>query len=528
MKNIKLICLLIFSIVNIGVYGQYFINADTTWLSDSLFISNDIIIGENARLTISAGKVIVFENYSGIEIRGRLTAIGTETDSIIFRVSDTTGFSDTTTLIGGWKGLYFNTNNNTDTSFLKYCNISNGKANGQKSFLNGSSVANKGGGIIIYYYDNVIIGYSTITNNYASFKGAGLYVKSSENVIINKCYISKNKTYEEGGGIYFLGVKGEITNNKFVLNTAYKIDTAGGYYWSSGTGSSIFSSFCSSRNPLIEDNLITGGKGISGTLYDNNSSSLIFNNIIVNNDDIGFFNGHGGSHTKFTNNIICNNSKQSPTNSGATIFSNYLILSNNIIWGNEAGGLNEPPQIFDEWDDKNVTFCCVQYGYSGEGNIDTYPVFNNPTSGAGKEYIDLSADWSLLNFSPCVNTGTPDTTDLNLPEFDIAGNPRIFGGRIDMGAYENQNVYVKINDSPVYSKIKLYPNPGTDKIYIDIPPEMTGAWIDIVDVQGRVLMHEQITYSPAVLSPFKLTAGIYFYRIYNENKVVKSGKWVKR
>jgi hypothetical protein len=170
----------------------------------------------------------------------------------------------------------------------------------------------------------------------------------------------------------------------------------------------------------------------------------------------------------------------------------------------------------------------AHYGAYGEGSIDDYPQFTNPSGGAGIEYDGLAADWTLLETSPCINKGTPDTTGLNLPQYDIAGNQRVFGGRIDIGAYENQSVYVKINDSPVYSKIKLYPNPGTDKIYIDIPPEMDGAWIDIVDGQGRVLMHEQISFSPSILSPYKLQSGIYFYRIYNENKVVKSGKWVKR
>ncbi len=508
--------------------GQQIINSDTIWQSDTLFLNNDVLINENARLTINPGKTIIFENYSGIEIKGRLSAIGTELDSIFFMVSDTTDFADTATILGGWKGLFFNTNDNADTSFLNYCHISNGKANAQKSFLSDYTVSNKGGGMIIYYYDNVIVENSTVTNNYASFKGAGIYIKTSKNFTINKCYISNNKTLERGGGIYILSGKGQITNNKFVLNTAYKQDTAGGYYWSSGSGSSIFSSFCNSRNPLIENNLMTGGKGVGGSIYDNNFSSLIFNNIIVNNNDMGFFNGHGGSYTKLINNIICNNYKYPPVNSGATIISKYLIMRNNIIWVNVAGYLIEPPQIYDFGEDLDVEHCSVQYGYSGEGNIDTYPEFYNPTAGAGRDYFDLSADWTLLETSPCINTGTPDTTGLNLPEFDLAGNPRIFGGRIDIGAYENQSVYVKINESPVYSRIKLYPNPGSDKIYIDIPPEMEGAWIDIVDGHGKVLMHKQIVYSPAVLSPYKLQSGIYFYRIYNENKVVKSGKWVKR
>lgn len=245
---------------------------------------------------------------------------------------------------------------------------------------------------------------------------------------------------------------------------------------------------------------------------------------------MGLLSGHSFGDQKFINNTICNNSIGASV-AGLMYFNTDLIMIGNIFWGNE----NDPyypvrqeiqcPQCSGQ---AVSSYNCMKYGFYGEGSIEDYPQFINSTEGAGLEYDGLSADWTLLETSPCINTGTPDTTGLNLPELDIAGNQRVFGGRIDMGAYENQSVYVKINDSPVYSKIKLYPNPGTDKIYIDIPPEINGSWIDIVDGQGKILMHEQIQMSPALLSPYKLNSGIYYYRIYNDNQIIKSGKWIKR
>ncbi len=87
----------------------------------------------------------------------------------------------------------------------------------------------------------------------------------------------------------------------------------------------------------------------------------------------------------------------------------------------------------------------------------------------GVKAWDVAAGELLVRESGGLATDFKGGNDpLNTGEI-VAGNPRVFGGRIDIGAYENQSVYVKINDSPVYSKIKLYPNPGTDKIYIEIP-----------------------------------------------------------
>ncbi|MCD4651089.1 MAG: right-handed parallel beta-helix repeat-containing protein [Candidatus Cloacimonetes bacterium] len=64
---------------------------------------------------------------------------------------------------------------------------------------------------------------------------------------------------------------------------------------------------------------------------------------------------------------------------------------------------------------------------------------NNPMFwGAATDSLDISMAgyYQLSDSSLCVNTGTQDTTGLNLPATDLAGNPRIWNEIIDMGVYE--------------------------------------------------------------------------------------------
>jgi len=117
----------------------------------------------------------------------------------------------------------------------------------------------------------------------------------------------------------------------------------------------------------------------------------------------------------------------------------------------------------------------------------------------GKGILDENPMWdvfganpySLMSTSPCINTGTPmyepGTPDgdasmeppyikeengkyilytheydtIHLPATDIAGNPRIAYGRIDMGAYEFADTTVNIFKRTKYlgGKIKVMPNP---------------------------------------------------------------------
>jgi len=129
--------------------------------------------------------------------------------------------------------------------------------------------------------------------------------------------------------------------------------------------------------------------------------------------------------------IYCDNSSPDITNNTITSNGSYGIycsdssspdITNTIIWGNTT------PQINVVSGSPTVSYSCVQDGYgSGTNIIDSDPQFTDADNG----------DYSLRGNSPCVNAGKPDTSGLNLPLTDLAGNARIYNDeRIDIGAYE--------------------------------------------------------------------------------------------
>lgn len=112
----------------------------------------------------------------------------------------------------------------------------------------------------------------------------------------------------------------------------------------------------------------------------------------------------------------------------------YTKVINCIVWGNTAdyGG----PQVYKYDGSSSYTYCDVQGGYSGTGNINQDPKFVDP--GAN--------DFHLMADSPCIDVGNDTPTHFFgynvLPATDYDGNPRIMDGnkdeiaKVDMGAYE--------------------------------------------------------------------------------------------
>ena len=71
-------------------------------------------------------------------------------------------------------------------------------------------------------------------------------------------------------------------------------------------------------------------------------------------------------------------------------------------------------------------YCCATPMPLGSWNITNEPLF-----------VDrLNGDFRLASNSPCINSGYNNSPLLGLVDF--AGNPRIVGGTVDLGAYEYQ------------------------------------------------------------------------------------------
>lgn len=112
----------------------------------------------------------------------------------------------------------------------------------------------------------------------------------------------------------------------------------------------------------------------------------------------------------------------------------YTTIMNTLVWDNNAP---IGSQIFNSENTSIfVDYSNIQGGEENvydpnnnliwdTGNINTDPHFTNPTSG----------DYHLLSGSPCINTGDPNYPE-DANEFDIDGDTRIIGGRVDIGADE--------------------------------------------------------------------------------------------
>ena len=102
--------------------------------------------------------------------------------------------------------------------------------------------------------------------------------------------------------------------------------------------------------------------------------------------------------------------------------------------------------------------------------------FDESTMFFGNVYFDDEGDYpfALSEISPCIDTGTLDLPEgIILPETDLAGNPRISGAAIDMGAYEFQftaaPVEVRADSSEGRISWNIPENnyPSAYKLYLD-------------------------------------------------------------
>lgn len=497
------------------IYIQGTINNDTLLNADTIKVTGDIDVLNEVTLSIVQGAYVEFQDYYTLNVQGRLLAVGNIADTIYFSVHDTTGFSDTSTVNGSWRGIHFdNTLNSNDTSKIMYCRLQNGKAVG------GSLSKTSGGAIYINNFSNVIISNSFISNNIALGGGGGIYCGENSSPIIQYCSFKYNRVYDSGGGL-FIGTNSNaiINANVFTNNIAYRK----WQIYSTGRGGGICSSsadlnsFC----PIISNNRIFNNMSISGGgIYESNYHITLVNNLICNNEGSGVLNGHQLGQGKYTNNTICNNDRSG----GINCLSSYLEIANNIIWGNTNydGSTNQINRMLNAH--PIVKYSNIQYGYSGEGNIDSLPLFFQPTAGAGLDYDGALADWSLLDHSPCIDSGTPDTTGLNLPLMDILGNPRISYNRIDIGAIEKQFPVGVVSGQS--DEIKIFPNPAYDKLYIQTSMNGTVKF-EMYDLTGKIVLECYLVDSFTQLNLGLLEPGLFFYRFSNRVKVLDSGKLIK-
>lgn len=162
-----------------------------------------------------------------------------------------------------------------------------------------------------------------------------------------------------------------------------------------------------------------------------------------------------------------------------------------------------------------------------ESNIEGDPLFQG-------------GDWQPYNLSensPCIDAGTMDLPDfIEIPEYDLAGNPRVVNGKIDMGAFEwNPTVgNHEIFESNFNDSLVLSPNPASDylhvKLYREKSQNLEKARGMLMDMNGNILdqiemSRSDITY---IISIGQLVNGTYLFIYDNGRGLIKSKKVIIR
>jgi PKD repeat protein len=332
-------------------------------------------------------------------------------------------------------------------------------------YLHGNTALSYGGAVFVRNGAATISG-STISQNSAHL-GGGIYASASA-LDLNGCEIVDNATtgtssQRKGGGVFAADSNGLAIGNSMIKGNS--ADAGAGIYLQNATDVEIMSNRIVNNTQSVSSYSNGGG----GLYWNNACSGIVANNLIANNTAYQGGAGFGLSVLDFRNNTIANN-RANYRGGGFYLYNCSPDYLNSILWGNTAASGGGQFWLQDDSCEPALCYCDVQGGsaafglypgssYTGiyENNLNLNPQFIAPTTGTGSNYNALIANWSIPEASPCVNTGDP-ATDASLYPLDLAGNPRVDGASIDIGAYEYQftvapgipgNVSIGVSDGQI-------------------------------------------------------------------------------
>jgi parallel beta-helix repeat protein len=422
-------------------------------------------------LVIEPGVEVLFTGHFRFTVEGGLEAKGTKDDEILFTRAYPTELSK-------WRGFRFQ--DADSTSLLEYCRIEYAKGIGEYPEVRGGGIwidncsptirhcritlnythnenfNGAGGGICVNRFSNSVIEFNHLFLNKAD-SGAGILVGADCNPMIRFNLIENNEAFYAGGGIYVsAGARSTIEGNVIRGNSAGAWGGGGINLWSAtwlyGTYSYVY-------NNLIVNNTASDA---GGGIYSRYETSYIYNNTIAGN----LANRGGGLYV---------------------LTFSYLPpwMFNSILWNNTA---SDGAQIYLDpavGSSAHVTWCDVEDGWPGTGNIDADPLFVDQAAG----------DYHLVYDSPCRDMGSESVP--YMPGEDFEGDPRVAIEAIDMGADEFYTHLYQTGDATPGGtvEVKLVGAPGTFPVGLWFssglldPPQTYkwGVWYLAFPVVGPVL-----------------------------------------
>lgn len=364
-----------------GVYG----------LRSGMIISNCLVYGNTA--TYSGGGICVYNGPLSI------TATAVISNSA-----------------AGWGGNGIETY--ATTGVITRCHVAHNGGGG-----------NWGGGV--YAHGMLQLRDCQINSNQCDFSGGGVYLTYTTPHGANEidgCTLAGNQARGNGGGAVYLYYRGVVRNSVLSHNAAYN---GGGVFMDGDATTS---------GGMVSNCLIHSNRGQDGGGVFMYSRTTMHGCSIISNTSN---NSSGGILLWGTNQVVRNcliSGNYAATNASAVYCYYGGTLENTTIAGNRAGaGENVRMQggglllnviVYDNaglglYVTGGATrSSCLSQWLPGQGNTTNPPRFADPAAG----------DYSLAADSPCRNTGTNQSWMTGAR--DLAGNPRIIEGIVDMGCYE--------------------------------------------------------------------------------------------
>jgi hypothetical protein len=352
-----------------------------TWDTGTHYPQGDVIVPANVTFSLNPGTTLRFANSQSLRVNGNLQSIGTSGSPVILTSLNASS---------SWNGVkILNTINTQDSTRISFNTISFSQEKG----------------ITISNSNKIRVSNCDIAGNYG-YSGGGLTLTQT-NAILENNLIRGNDCYAYGTALYCAQSTATIRNNVIREN---KIRSGVVYLLQYDT------------NRFTGNTIVQNG-GTSTwyrTLWLSNCTGTLSRQLIANNDGIGIYvDGTAGSGPTIQNCLIVNNYHIGVYNEG------NLTLNSSIIWGNHSYSMyNSRPSLV-------VKYCDIQGGVAGItgttvspqnyiSNIDSDPLFVDPTPSYGDGYDPTTRNWNLQLTSPCIDAGDPDLpVDIDLSVVDI-------------------------------------------------------------------------------------------------------------